>query len=193
MRGRRSSTRCFGALALVVAALCATAAALGAGAKPLTLGLGQGVAVSGTDIVCAFGGPANQVGLACLSAHPKANAAFSFRVDENELAAFRSTSGRTTRVGRWKEPASRISQPRSAAVSDFNLIAHVPVGARFRASGTDLGCTVYAFKGRTEVACFKLDSSGLPLNGSYAAALDARGLQVSRFDGGHGTTVFVGP
>jgi len=69
----------------VLTALCASAAALGAGAKPRTLGLGQGVAVSGTDIVCAFGGPANQVGLACLSAHPKANAAFSFRVDENEL------------------------------------------------------------------------------------------------------------
>ena len=193
MPSRRCPTRCFCALALVIASLCATAAALGAGAKPLTLGLGQGVAVSGTDIVCAFGGPANQVGLACLSAHATTNAAYSFRIDENELAAFRSSSGRTTRVARWKEPASHISQPRSAAVSDFKITAHVPVGAGFRAAGTDLACTVYAFKGRTNVACFKLDPSGAPLNGSYAAALDAHGLQVSRFEGGHGTTVFVGP
>lgn len=193
MRGRRCPTRCFSALALVVAALCASAAALGAGAKPLTLGLGQGVAVSGTDIVCAFGGPANQVGLACLHTSPKGNAAYSFRIDEDELAAFRSASGRTTHVGGWKEPASRIPQPRSKAVSDFRLVAHVSVGARLRAAGTDLGCTVYAFKGRTVVACFKLDPGGLPLNGSYAAALDALGLQVSRFVGGHGTTVFVGP
>ena len=67
------------------------------------------------------------------------------------------------------------------------------MGARFLAAGTDLGCTVYAFNGRTDVACFKLAPGGLALNGSYAAALDARGLQVSRFEGGHGTTVFVGP
>ncbi len=177
----------------MAAELCASAAALGAGAKPLTLGLGQGVAVSGTDIVCAFGGPANQVGLACLHSSPKGKAAFSFRIDENEVAAFRSASGRTTRVGGWKEPVSRIPQPRSEAVSDFRLVGHVPVGAHFSAAGADLGCTVYAFKGRTEVACFKLDSGGLPQNGSYAAALDARGLQVSRFQDGHGRTVFVGP
>lgn len=192
MRGRRCPTRCFCALTLVVAALCASAAALGAGARPLTLGLGQGVAVSGTDIVCAFGGPANKVGLACLHSGPKAKAAYSFRIDEDELAAFRSASGRTTRVRGWKEPASRIPQPHSEAVSDFRVVAHVPVGARFRAAGTDLGCTIYAFKGRTVVACFKLDPGGLPLNHSYAAALDALGLQVSRFEGGHGTTVFVG-
>ncbi len=162
-----------------------------ASTKPLALAAGQGVAVAGTDVVCAYGGPANQLGIACLHAGKKPSP-YSFRISENEVLALQAVSGKAVRLGDWKQPASSFAQPRSAAVSDFKLAGTLPVGGHFVAAHADLGCSIYSFNGRTEVACFKFDSHGAVLNGSYAVALDSRGLQVSKFQGGRGTTVFVG-
>lgn len=180
-------------LGFLVAATCCGAGIEQASAStaPLSLGVGQGVAVAGTNVVCAYGGPANQLGIACLHASQKAQSPYSFRVSENELLAFQTRSGKLVRLGDWKQPASSYREPRSAAVSDFKLAGTLPVGGHFVAARTDLGCSIYSFNGRTQVACFKLDSHGAVLNGSYAVAIDSRGIQVSKFQGGHGTTVFV--
>lgn len=158
---------------------------------PLALRHGDGVAVSGTDMICAFGGPANKVGLACLHSGSNAKARYSFRIDEDELLAFRSATGRTSQVGGWKEPRSRFSEPQSPAVSSFKLVGRLGAGASFNAAGTDLSCSIYSFSGTLNVACFKRDRNMIQ-NGSYGVALGGLTLQVSRFEGGHGTTVFVG-
>jgi hypothetical protein len=178
-------------LAAAVAVVAAGAAHASVGAKTLALKPGDGIAVAGTDLVCAFGGPANHVGLACLHGNAKAKAPYSFRLDEAQLVAFRTTNGHARRVGLWREPAGRIAQPRSHAVSQFKLVAELGAGKRFAAAGTDLQCSVYAFHGAMNVACFKLDAKGIAER-SYAAALSATALQVSRFHNGHGTTVLVG-
>jgi hypothetical protein len=179
-------------LLLLAVAASAGAGSVSATAQPLVLRPGQAVAVVGTDVVCAFGGPANQIGIACLHTSQKAQAAFSFRLSENELLAFRKNSGKTVRIGSWRQPTSSYPEPRSRAVSRFKLAGSLRVGGRFVAAQTDLACTIYAFHSMTEVACFKTDSRGVPLDNSYAIALDKLGIQVSRFKDGHGTTVFVG-
>jgi hypothetical protein len=166
----------------------------GAGAAtqgPATLAVGQAVGVSGTDMVCAFGGPANQIGLACLHTSSTAKSAYSFRIDETRLLVFRRAKGATVRLRAWTEPASAIAQGHSAAVSNFTSVGQVSAGSQFDAMGTDLACSVYTFKGTVQVACFKRNASGI-LNGSYAVALGGTSVQVSRFQAGQGTTVFVG-
>jgi hypothetical protein len=176
-------------LAITILSL-ATAAASAAAAKPVTLGPGQAAAIGGTDLVCAFGGPVNAIGIACL--HTKTGT-LSFRMNENELIAYQQRSGKLSQAGRWKEPRT-VSEPKSPAVSKFKLVATLPIGGRILAAGLDLGCLVYSHSGRPNVACFKLGpGKGYPAVGSYAAAIDAKGLQVSQFDAAHkGTTVYVG-
>jgi len=107
------------------------------------------------------------------------------------LLVFRRGKGSAVKLGTWKEPASAIAQGHSAAVSSFTTIGQVSAGSRFDAAGTDLGCSVYTFKGTVQVACFKQNAAGI-LNGSYAVALGGATVQVSRFRAGQGTTVFVG-
>lgn len=104
---------------------------------------------------------------------------------------FRRVKGSTIQLGAWTEPASAIAQGRSGAVSNFTSVGRVSAGSQFDAAGTDLGCSVYTFKGTVEVACFKQNAKGA-LNGSYAVALGGTTVQVSRFQAGQGTTVFVG-
>lgn len=142
-------------------------------------------------MVCAFGGPANQIGLACLHTSATAKSVYSFRLEESRLLVFRQTAGKTVQVGAWKEPAAAIAEARSAAISSFKSVGTVSAGGHFSAAKSDLGCNVYSFKGVVNVACFKLDARGV-LNGSYAVALGGTTTQVSRFQAGHGTTVFVG-
>ncbi len=175
----------------VVGAFCWVGGAGAASGGPATLAVGQGVGVSGTDMVCAFGGPANQIGLACLHTSSTAKSAYSFRIDETRLLVFRRAKGRTVRLRAWTEPSSAIAQGHSAAVSNFTSVGQVSAGSQFNARGTDLACSVYTFKGTLQVACFKQNAKGI-LNGSYAVALGGTTVQVSRFEGGHGTTVFVG-
>jgi hypothetical protein len=171
---------------------CAGSVGLGRRAGGATiLAVGQGVGVSGTDVVCAFGGPANQIGLACLHTSSTATSAYSFRIDETRLLVFRRAKGSTVQLGAWTEPASAIAQGHSAAVSNFTSVGQVSAGSQIDAKGTDLGCSVYTFKGTLQVACFKRNAKGI-LNGSYAVALGGATVQVSRFQNGHGTTVFVG-
>jgi hypothetical protein len=83
------------------------------------------------------------------------------------------------------------AQRRSAAVSRFRLIGQVAAGTRFVAAGTGLGCSVYGAARTVNVACFKLGTKSI-LNRSYAVALGVAGVQVSRFEDGKATTVFVG-
>lgn len=189
MKARRLSPPLL--LVTVVALLGVGAAAARTGAKPVLLGRGQGVIVAGTDMTCGFAGPPNHIGVSCQHTSAKARMPFSFRIEENELLAFRIAQGRTKQVKAWKQPPGRIKEPRSAAISRVRLIARVAPGGRFDAVGTDLGCSVYTFKAKTNVACFKLNAKGI-VDGSYAAALGDSALQVSRFQNGHGTTVFIG-
>jgi hypothetical protein len=176
---------------LAVGAVCWVGGAGATNRGAATLALGQGVGVSGTDMVCAFGGPANQAGLACLHTSSTAKSAYSFRIDETRLLVFRRAKGRTVRLHAWTEPASAIAQGHSAAVSNFTSVGQVSAGSQFNARGTDLACSVYTFKGTLQVACFKQNAKGI-LNGSYAVALGGRTVQISRFQASHGTTVFVG-
>jgi hypothetical protein len=187
----RSDRLAGGMLMIVAVVLSAGVAQASVRSGPLALRHGEGVAVSGTDMVCAFGGPANKVGLACLHSGSNAKARYSFRIDEDELLAFRRAAGRTSRAGGWKEPRSRFSEPRSPAISSFKLVGRLGAGTHFNAAGTDLGCSIYSFSGTINVACFKRGRNVIQ-NGSYAVALGGLTLQVSRFEGGHGTTVFVG-
>jgi hypothetical protein len=175
---------------LLVASLPLVGPARAANGGPTVLVPGQGIGVSGTDMVCAFGGPANQIGLACLHTSATAKSAYSFRLEETRLLVFRRTAGKTVQLGAWKEPTA-IAEPRSAAISSFKSVGTVSAGGHFSAAKSDLGCNVYSFKGVVNVACFKLDAGGV-LNGSYAVALGGTTTQVSRFHAGHGTTVFAG-
>ena len=70
-------------------------------------------------------------------------------------------------------------------------MGRVASGSHSALRDRDLGCNVYSFKGIINVACFKLDAKGV-LNGSYAVALGGTTTQVSRFQAGRGTTMFVG-
>jgi hypothetical protein len=133
----------------------------------------------------------NQSGLACIHTSSTAKSAYSFRLDETRLLVFRRVTGSTVQLGAWTEPAAAIEQARSAAVSSFTSVGHVSAGSQFAAAGTDLGCSVYTFKGTVQVACFKQNAKGA-LNNSYAVALGGTTVQVSRFQAGQGTTVFVG-
>jgi hypothetical protein len=142
-------------------------------------------------MVCAFGGPANQSGLACLHTSSTAKSAYSFRLDETRLRVFRRVNGSTKELGAWTEPASAIAQARPGAVSNFTSVGQVSAGSQFNAAGTDLGCSVYTFKGIVQVACFKQNAKGA-LNRSYAVALGGTTVEVSHFQAAQGTTVFVG-
>lgn len=175
---------------LLAAGIVAAGAAARATAKPITLGPGQSVLIAGTDIVCAFGGPANQIGMACL--HAKTGS-YSFRMDEQQVRGFRKQSGRLMQVGAWKQPKT-LGQPKSPAVSSFKLVATLPVGGRVLAAGSDIACLVTTDAGRPAVACFKLGpGKGYPVAGSYAASLSPATFEVDRYDAAHnGKPVFVG-
>ena len=175
---------------LLVACAVAAGATARAIAKPVTLGPGQSVLIAGTDIVCAFGGPANQIGMACL--HTKTGT-YSFRIDELQVRGFRRQSRRLTQVGSWKQPKT-LSQPKSPAVSSFKVVATLPVGGRMLAGGSDLACLVTTDSGRPAVACFKIGpGKGYPVVGSYAASLGPVSFEVDRYDAAHnGKPVFVG-
>jgi hypothetical protein len=188
---RSCSWRFGGCVLAAVGALCWVGVAGAATRGPTTLAVGQAVGVSGTDMVCAFGGPANQIGLACLHTSSTAKSAYSFRIDETRLVVFRRAKGRTVQLRAWTEPSSAIAQAHSAAVANFTSVGEVSAGSQFDAAGTDLACSVYTFKGTVQVACFKRNAKGI-LNGSYAVALGGTTMQVSRFQALHGTTVFVG-
>ena len=175
----------------VVAALCLGGAAGARNERTTVLAPGQGVTVSGTDMVCAFGGPADQIGLACLHTSSAAKSAYSFRVQETTLRVFRRTGATTAQLRAWKEPAAGMKQRRSATIAHFKSVGAVSIGSRFTAARSDLSCSVYSFKGTINVACFKLSAKGT-MDGSYAVALGGATVQVSRFQGGHGTTVFIG-
>jgi hypothetical protein len=177
-----------GSCLLAVGVLVAGAGAQAA-AKPITLGPGQAVLIAGTDIVCVFGGPANQIGMACL--HTKAGT-YSFRIDEQQARGFRKRSGRLTQVGAWKQPKT-LAQPKSPAVSGFKVVATLPVGGRVLAGGSDLACIVTTDNGGPEIACFKIGpGKGYPVVGSYAALLSPTTFEVDRYDAAHnGKPVFV--
>jgi hypothetical protein len=178
------------AAGLIGCLLTAAAANAGARANPVTLGPAQAVVIAKTDIVCVFGGPANEIGIGCL--HEKTGT-YSFRIDENVLRGFRTQSGKLSQVGSWKEPRT-VKQSSSPAVSSFKVTATLPVGGRFLAAGTDIGCIVVGSSGAPLVGCFKLGAGkGYPVVGSYAATLGTTGFEVDRYDAAHhGKSVFVG-
>ena len=192
---RRCSARILVVLVLTLCSLVAVSSATAARAASrgtTVLTVGEALGISGTDMVCAFGGPVNQIGLACLHTGSNAASVYSFRIDETNLQVFKATSSSgVIRLGVWKEPAAGIAEGRSAAVSKFKSVGQVPVGGHFEAAGSDLSCEVYSFTGVVQVACFKVNARGA-LNGSYGVGLGGSTVQVSRFEGGRGTTAFVG-
>ena len=181
-----------GALAasLIGCLLAAAAAEARRTASPVTLGPAQAVLIAKTDIVCAFGGPANEIGIGCL--HAKTGT-YSFRLDENLLGGFRTQSRKLSQVGSWKEPRT-IEQAGSPAVSSVKVVATLPLGGRLLAAGTDLACIVVGSAAAPQVACLKFGAGkGYPVTGSYAAILGTTGLEVDRYDAAHnGKPVFIG-
>jgi hypothetical protein len=174
----------------LIACLLTAAAANAAGRpKPITLGPGQAVVIAKTDIVCVFGGPANEIGIGCLH---ETTGTYSFRIDENLVRGLRTQSGKLSQVGSWKEPRT-LKQAGSPVVSSFKVVATLPLGGRFIGAGTDIGCLVIGV-GAPLVACFKLGAGkGYPVAGSYAATLGTGGLEVDRYDAAHhGKSVFIG-
>ena len=178
------------AATVVVGLLAVSGANANDTASPVTLGPAQAVVIANTDIVCSFGGPANQIGIACLHTH---GGIYSFRIDENELRGYRTHAGKLSQVGNWKQPAT-IKQSKSPAVSKFKVVATLPVHGRVLAAGTDLGCLVIGSSSKPLVACFKLGAGkGYPVAGSYSAALGMAGLEVDLYDSAHkGRSVFIG-
>jgi hypothetical protein len=175
---------------LTACLLTAAAANAARRAKPITLGPAQAVVIAKTDIVCVFGGPANEIGVGCL--HEKTGT-YSFRIDENFVRSLRTQSGKLSQVGSWKEPHT-LKQASSPAVSSFKVVATLPVGGRFIGAGTDIGCLVIGGAGAPLVACFKLGAGkGYPVAGSFSATLGTGGLEVDRYDSAHhGKSVFSG-
>ena len=171
--------------------LCWSAVA-NAAAAPNTLEPGQSVSVAGTSIVCAYVGPAGKTAIDCFSTKA-GSPGYGFRLNENELVAYRTATGAEHDVKRWPEPAS-LKQPSFAAAQRAQLVASLPVGGRVLIAKTDIGCLVYSNSNATVVACFKLAGKlGYPMTNSLAGSISSTAVQVSRFDAAHnGVTVFVG-
>lgn len=180
------------ALALAATLLtCVSSAHAGQLSGPITLGRGQAVLIDKTDLICVFGGPANEIGMACLHTKTSAKASYTFRLDENDVKIYRRVAGKTSVIRTWSEPVTR-KQPRSPAVSSFNPVGSLTIGGRVRPAGMDIGCAVYAAAGHPVVECAKLGRDGHPLADGYAASLSSVSLQVARFDAAHrSTTVFA--
>ena len=180
-----------GLLVGVSGTLCWSGVAIGATA-PKTLVPGQSVSVAGTSIVCAYVGPAGKTAIDCFSTKSGAPG-YGFRLNENELVAYKSAAGAEHDVKRWREPAS-LKQPSFAAAQQAQLVASLPVGGRVLIAKTDIGCLVYSNSNVPVVACFKLaGTQGYPLTNSLAGSISSGAMQVSRFDASHkGVTVFVG-
>jgi hypothetical protein len=158
----------------------------------ITLGPGQAVLIDKTDLICVFGGPANEIGMACLHTKTSAKTTYTFRLDENDVKIYRRLAGKTSVIRTWREPVTR-KQPRSPAVSTFNPVGSLTVGGRVRPAGMDIGCAVYAFTGHPIVECAKLGRDGHPLARSYAASAGPGGIEVARYDAAHHpTSLFVG-
>jgi hypothetical protein len=177
---------------LLAAGAGASAAAARATAKPITLGPGQSVLIARTDIVCVFGGPVNEIGIACLHTTTSTRATYTFRLNEDNVKIYRRVAGKTDVIHAWREPAT-LKQPRSPAVSTFKSVGSLALGGQFRPAGMDIGCVVYAVDGHPVVECAKLARDTHPLANGYAASLSSVSLQVARFDAAHrSTTMFVG-
>jgi hypothetical protein len=176
---------------VAVSLLVLPAAAHAAGAPELDPG--QAFSVAGTDIVCSFGGPANQWGIAC--GHSKAKAAtYGFRLSEAKLVVERRVSDRTRSVRSYREALqSGFPQPHSPALSKFKVARTLRIGQRVLLAGSDIACNVSAIAGKPVVACARFSTqNGSYLAGSYGAAMSATLLQVAHYDNaGSATSVFV--
>ena len=186
----------FAASAVVLAGVVLTSPVAPVAARPLatpiTLGPGQAVLVAKTDIICVFGGPANEIGMACLHTKTSSKPTYTFRLDENDVKIYRRSAGKTIVVHTWRQPVT-LKQPRSPAVASFKSVGSLALGGQFKPAGMDIGCAVYAVAGHPVVECAKLGSDTHPLAGGYVASLSSVSLQVARFDAAHrSTTVFTG-
>lgn len=171
--------RCFLTLTVVVGVQLPGLAFAGSSRAPLWLAAGDAVVINGTDLACAFGGPANHNGLECVhDSKAGARSSWTFRLEEDQLSAFHIIGG-VQRSGRSWHEVHTFSEPQSPAVGDAsNLIGHVSVGQSFTARATDLGCVVSRSRGVITVTCAKRGGNGTPVRGSYDVVTTQTALRV---------------
>ncbi len=149
-----------------------------AAAAPTPLTPGQAMAVSGTDIVCLFGGLAHHQGLGC-ALNGKLTT-WVFRLEENMLVATRVVNGSAqpalARV--FHEPYTRAAVG-SSDVTSGTVAGTADVGQHFTARGTDLVCTVSRIGGSPAVTCAKT-RGGRAIAGSYAGVLTPKTMRIER-------------
>jgi hypothetical protein len=157
-------------LALLVAAPAAAA--------PKPLRPGQAMAVSGTDIVCIFGGLAHHQGFGC-ALNSKATT-WVFRLEEDMLVATRVLNGSAqpalARV--FHEPHTRAGVGASDVTSG-TVEGAANVGQRFTARGTDLVCSVSRVGSSPAVTCAK-ERGDHAIAGSYAGLLTPTAMRIER-------------
>lgn len=149
-----------------------------AGAAPQALTPGQAMAVSGTDMVCLFGGLAHHQGFGC-ALNSKANT-WVFRLEETMLVATRVVNGaaQPAQARVFHEPHTRAGVG-SSDVTSGTVAGAADVGQRFTAQGTDLVCSVSRAGGSRAVICVK-ERGGHAIVGSYAGVLTPKSMRVER-------------
>ena len=149
---------------------------LSASSATRSLTAGQAVQIRGSDIVCAYAGLAHHYGIAC--ALNSVSTAWTFRLEENVLAAIHVVSGSPKPARPFAEPRT-LSEPSGPDVASASIVGQVKVGQTFAAHGTDLVCKASRIGGGPGVTCAK-ERGGRPIVGSYAGVLTARTMRIER-------------
>src|ERR1051326_4197109 len=161
---------------LAVLALATLIGASSAAAATRSLTPGQAVELSGSDIVCAYAGLAHHYGIAC--ALNSVSTAWTFRLEENVLAAIHVVGGSPRPARPFAEPRTR-PEPGPSDVTGASIIAQVKVGQRFSARGSDLVCKASRIGGSAAVTCAK-ERAGRAIAGSYAGVVTKRTMRIER-------------
>lgn len=136
------------------------------------------MAISGTNVVCLFGGLTHHNGFGC-ALNDKATA-WVFRLEENMLVATHVLNGSpqptTARV--YAEPHTRPGAGSSDVTSGL-VVGAAAAGQQFTARGTDLVCSVSRLGGSSAVTCGK-DRGGRPVVGSYVGVMTQKTMRIER-------------
>lgn len=189
---RRSRWGATVTLALLAMLAAGTTAAESWAAPTLSLNPGQVVRIRGTDVACAYGGPANHNGIECVHDSPAgARNSWTFRLEEDFLYVFHVVGGAQRASHSWRLAHTR-DEPQSPAVNDAtDLVGSLSVGRRFGAAETDLVCVVSRVGKVAGVTCAKRTSSGAVVPGSYEVVVTKALLRVQQLRTSGLATVFV--
>lgn len=171
-------------LALVVAAATATASA--AAAKTLTLQPGQGFYVTGTNLVCTYGGKAGTSGgLGCRtqsSSGPIVNS-YSFGFGPASMSVSRFTAPtKASPIFTKSQPGAPSAKLFGQDYFSIRMKGSLRAGDKIALAGTAVLCGIArnaAFPGILGIRC-ALVKGGAVLKGTYEAGIDQSGVVVFR-------------